>query len=185
MTSLAPHAASSDTVTAPERLVLDALPITVYTVDLEGRITLVNRAWSRFAQANGAPHLAEESAVVGTSIWSAMSDVASRQQIEHAMATLRAGRAQSVAWEFPCSSPDEARVFLMQVSAVRDGHAVTGFVFSTVDISPSHRSREVLIDTGIALARTISTERAVQEVASQLRRIAACDGIAIALAEAD
>src|ERR671927_1382294 len=180
MTSLAPHAAPSDApLGAHERLILDALPVTVYTVDLEGRITLVNRAWSRFAQANGAPQLAEESGVLGASIWSAMSDVASRQQIEHAMATLRAGRAQSVAWEFPCSSPEEERVFLMQVSAVRDGHAVTGFVFSTVDISPSHRSREVLIDTGMALARTISVERAVQEVASQLRRIAGCDGIAI------
>src|SRR5919202_3655051 len=187
MPSLAPHAAPSDATVggAHERLILDALPVTVYTVDLDGRITFVNRAGSRFAQANGAPHLAEESAVLGASIWSAMSDVASRQQIEHAMGTLRAGRAQSVAWEFPCSSPEEERIFLMQVSALRDGHAVTGFVFSTVDISASHRTRELLIDTGMALARTISVERAVQEVGSQLRRIAACEGIAIALADAD
>jgi signal transduction histidine kinase len=186
MTSLATTVAPSAAATAAlERLVLDAVPITVYAVDLDGRITLTNRAWSRFAQANGAPQLADEPAVLGTSIWSAMSDVASRQQIEHAMSTLRAGRAQSVTWEFPCSSPEEERVFLMQVSALREGHTVTGFVFSTVDITPSHRSREVLIDTGMALARTIAVERAVQEVASHLRRLPACDGIAIALADAD
>ena len=188
MTSLATTAAPS-TAAAPadslERLVLDAVPVTVYAVNLDGRITLINRAWSRFAQANGAPHLAEESAVLGAAIWDAIADVAPRQQIEHAMATLRSGRAQSVTWEFPCSSPDEDRVFVMQVSALRDGHAVTGFVFSTVDITPSHRSREVLIDTGMALARTISADRVVQEVASQLRRIAGCDGIAVALADVD
>ena len=186
MTSLAPTIApSAAPPVALERLVLDAVPVTVYAVDLDGRITLVNRAWSRFAQANGAPQLAEESAVLGTPIWSAISDVAPRQQVEHAMATLRSGRAQSVSWEFPCSSPDEERIFVMQVSAVREGHTVTGFAFSTVDITPSHRSREVLIDTGMALARTISVERVVQEVASQLRRIPGCDGIAIALADVD
>jgi signal transduction histidine kinase len=185
MTSLASTVAPSTATNALERLVLDAVPITIYAVDLDGRITLTNRAWSRFAQANGAPQLADEPSVIGTSIWNAMSDVASREPIEQAMAALRAGRAQSVTWEFPCSSPEEERVFLMQVSAVREGHAVTGFVFSTVDITPSHRSREVLIDTGMALARTIAADRVVQEVASQLRRIAGCDGIAIALADAD
>lgn len=185
MTSLATTAAPSATTAALERLVLDAVPVTVYAVDLDGRITLTNRAWSRFAQANDAPQLADEPSVLGMSIWNAMSDVTSRQQIEHAMAALRAGRAQSVAWEFPCNSPEEERIFLMQVSALREGHTVVGFVFATVDITPSHRSREVLIDTGMALARTISADRVVQEVASQLRRIATCDGIAIALADAD
>jgi signal transduction histidine kinase len=185
MMSLASTVAPSTATAALERLVLDAVPLTIYAVDPDGRITLTNRPWSRFAQANGAPQLADESSVIGTSIWNAMSDVTSREQIEHAMATLRTGRAQSVTWELPCSSPEEERVFLMQVSALREEHAVTGFVFSTVDITASHRTREVLIDTGMALARSISTDRVVEEVASQLRRIAACDGIAIALADAD
>lgn len=165
-----------------ERQILDALPITVYAVDLEGRVTFVNRAWSRFAAANGAPELAEESIACGTSIWSAMSEVATRTQVESAMALLRAGHASSLAWEFPCGSPDEERVFLMQISPLADGHAVTGFVFSTVDITPSHRSRELLIDTGMALAQTISVERVIQEVAQRLRR-AGCQGVAIALAD--
>lgn len=188
MTSVAPSLASSATAASPpalEQLVLDAVPVTVYAVDLDGRITLANRAPSRFAQANAASPLADESPVIGMSIWNAISDIASREQLEHAMATLRTGRAQSVSWEFPYSTPEEERVFLMQVSALREGHAVVGFVFSTTDITPSHRSREVLIDTGMTLARTISADRVVQEVGSQLRRIGACDGIAIALADAD
>jgi PAS domain S-box-containing protein len=163
--------------------VLDALPVTVWAVDLDGRITLANGAWARFARANGAPQWAEEKSVVGSSIWEAMSDLATREQIEHAMETLRAGRAPVVSWEFPCSSPGEERIFLMQVSPVHAKHAVSGFVFSTVDITASHRSREVLIDTGMALARTISVERALQEVAHQLQRAMACDGVAVALSD--
>jgi signal transduction histidine kinase len=69
----------------------------------------------------------------------------------------------------------------MQVSAMRDGHDVTGYVFSTVDITPSHRSREALIDTGIALSRTIVLDRVLREVTQQMRRAIPCDGLAIAI----
>jgi signal transduction histidine kinase len=73
----------------------------------------------------------------------------------------------------------------MQVSALRDGHDVTGFVFSTVDITPSHRSRQALIDTGIALSRIILLDRLLREAGQQLRRAVPCDGLAIALLDDD
>ncbi len=168
-----------------ERVVLDALPITIYTVDLDGRLTFMNRSWGRFAQANGAPQLCDEPTVIGSSIWDALTDGGTRSQMEQAMATLREGRATSLSWEFPCSSPTEERIFLMQVSPIVDAHAVTGYAFSTVDITPSHRSREVLIDTGMALARTISVDRVLHEVSQQLRNAMACDAVAIALADDD
>jgi signal transduction histidine kinase len=168
-----------------ERQVLDALPVTIYTTDLEGTITTTNASFSRFAQDNGAPQLADERRTRGVSIWSAISDVAAREQIERAMDLLRTGRAPTVVWEFPCNSPEEERIFLMQVSALRDGHDVTGFVFSTVDITPSHRSREALIDTGIALSRTIALDRVMREVGQQLRRAMPCDGVAIGLLDDD
>src|SRR3954465_2652149 len=152
-----------------ERQVLDALPITVYSVDLNGCVTYMNRTWSRFAQQNGAPHLGDDT-VLGTSIWDAIDDASVKEQVRTAMATLSEGRAASLSWEFPCSSPTEERIFLMQISAIGDSHSVTGYAFSTVDITPSHRSREVLIETGMALARAISTERVLQEVSQQLRR---------------
>jgi signal transduction histidine kinase len=126
-----------------ERQLLDALPITIYTVDLDGRITFTNRSWTRFAQSNGAPQLCDDGAVIGSSIWDAVTDATVRVQLEQAMATLREGRATSLSWEFPCSSPTETRVFLMQVSALADAAAVHGYAFSTVDITPSHQSREV------------------------------------------
>src|SRR5687767_5411631 len=170
-------------MTSLERQVLDALPMTIYTVDLDGRVTFMNRSWARFAQSTGAPHPGDEHAVIGASIWEAIADVATRDQVEQAMATLREGRAPSVTWEFSSDSPGDERIFLMHVSALGGGRAVTGFAFSAVDITPSHRWREALLDTGMALARTISVDRVVHEVAQQLRRAMACDAVAIALAD--
>jgi PAS domain S-box-containing protein len=168
-----------------ERQILDALPNTVYSVDLDGRLTSVNRSWSSFAQANGAPEIAAEDAVRGRAIWDAISNVASREQIERAMALLRTGRAPVVTWEFPRNSPGEERVFLMQVAPVRDGQAITGFVFATVNITASHRSREALIATGLALSRAISLERALHEAALQVRRTVPADALVIAVAAAE
>ncbi len=83
-----------------ERQVLDALPFTVYTADLEGRITYVNRSSARAAQGNGAPQPGDEEAAIGVPVWEAIANAATRDQIEQAMATVREGRAPSVAWEF-------------------------------------------------------------------------------------
>jgi len=168
-----------------ERRVLDALPFTVYAADLEGRITYVNRSSARVAQVNGAPQPGDEEMVIGAPVWDAIAGAAARDQIEQAMATVREGRAPSVAWEFPFGAPADERMFLMQVSAIGEGRAVTGFTFSTVDITPSHRWREALIDTGMALAHTTSVDRVFHEVAQQLRRALACDSVAIALADGE
>lgn len=165
------------------RHVLDALPMTVYTIDLEGRITSANRSWSQFASDNGAPALAPEASVCGQSLWSAVADPSYRVQLMDAMEKLRLGTAQRVSWEFPCSSPDEERVFLMQVTPLRDPEQrVTGYVFSTVDITPSHRSREALIDTGLALSRSIDLDRVYQEVGYQLQRAVGAESFAVLLA---
>ncbi len=75
------------------RQVLDALPMTVYTIDLEGRITSANRSWSQFASENGAPALAPETSVCGQSLWSAIEDPAYRAQLQDAMELLRLGKA--------------------------------------------------------------------------------------------
>jgi signal transduction histidine kinase len=222
----APHAAvvpaavmpAPDTPAVPPRpvyaqAVLDALPITVWTFDLDGRVTSINRSWARFAVDNGAPALADAAVVHGTSVWDAVaSDPASRLQLERAMALLTSGQAPVVRWEFPCSSPDEERVFLMQLTALRanatdgppaDGRyaagpadaatdptpmvdgPVTGFACSTVDITPSHRSREALIDTGLALSRTLDLERVYREVAQQVRRAVRGAAFCLALADED
>ncbi len=172
-------------MTVVERRILDALPFTIYAVDLEGRITHVNRSWGEFASGNGAPTLAPEASVRGLSVWDALPDRGAKAQVENAMEAIRTGRQAHARWEFPCSSPDEERVFLMQISALRDEDTLTGYVFSTTDITPSHQSREALIDTGIALSRTLDLDRVYIEVGQQARRATRAEAFALALADAE
>ncbi len=182
--SVFPPTGLSNVEDAPlSRRVLDALPLTIYSVDLEGRITAANRSWSRFAENNGAAELASEDQMIGCSIFSAMADDASREQIQRAMTLLRDERVPMVRWEFPCSSPEEERIFLMHISALRGPDGVDGYVFSTVDISASHRSREALIETGIALSHAIDVGRVYEEVSRQVRRAVPSTGVVIAVAD--
>lgn len=169
-----------------ERRILDALPFTIYVVDLEGRITHVNESWGQFACDNGAPLLAPEASMRGVSIWDTLPDRGATDQVKNAMAALTSGTAEHVRWEFPCSSPGEERVFLMQISPLRTAdRALDGYVFSTVDITPSHQSREALIDTGIALSRTLDLDRVFFEVGQQARRATRAQAFALALADAE
>lgn len=164
------------------RRVLDALPLTIYSVDLDGRITAANRAWSQFATSNGAAELAVEQQLLGQSIFAAVAEPGAREQLDHAMHLLRTQQVPVMRWEFPCSSPEEERIFLMHISALREADVVTGFVFSTVDISASHRSREALIDAGIALSHAIDVHQVHEEVSRQVRRVVPSTGVVIAVA---
>lgn len=174
---------AGDTPALARRL-LDALPLTIYSVDLDGRITAANHTWSQFAEQNGARELAPERDMIGSSIFEAIADDPSRDQIRRAMAVLQDPSVPAVTWEFPCSSPDEERIFLMNISALRTPEGVVdGFVFSTVDISASHRSREALIETGIALSHAIDVGRVYEEVSRQVRRAFPSEGVVIAVAD--
>ncbi len=151
-----------------ERAAIDALPFAIYTADLDGRITSANRP------------------VDAESIHEIVAATGDREHVSRAMALLRAGRVPIVSWEWstPVAEGDR-RVSVMHVTPLHDDatHAVTGYVFASVDVTPSHESREALIDTGIALSRTIDHERVYREVAAQLRR--AVGATAFCLAKAD
>jgi signal transduction histidine kinase len=166
-----------------ERQVLDALPITIYAADLDGRIIFHNRVRTPAVPANDALQRGEERAVLGTPIRDVITEPAAREQMEEAVAALREGRATSLSWEARSSAAGDERVLLMQVSVLTDGQAVTGYTFATMDITSSHRAREMVIDAGMALARTISVDGVLHEASQQLRRAMTCDAVAIALAE--
>jgi signal transduction histidine kinase len=166
-----------------ERHLLDALPFAVCTIDLEGRITSANRSSFHFANPNASSAMAGDETLVGASVWTAIEDPAARDQVERAVELLRTGRSQTVTWELSRDSAAEQRTFLMELSPLHDGHTVSGYVLSAVDITSSHRSRETLIDAGIALSRPIALDRAIQEVIQLARRVIPHDAIAVALAD--
>lgn len=183
------------------RQLLDALPVTVFTVDLDGIVSGGNRAWSQLTEEKetpaprpaprpagvptGTPALALESTVRGQSIFTVIDDPDYAARLRQAMNLLRTGKATQVSWEVPRHSPDDSRVFLLQIAPLRDQRHVTGFVFSAVDITSSHRSREALIDSGLALSRPIDLDRLLHEVAQQARRTVRGDAVAVLLARDD
>ena len=83
------------------------------------------------------------------------------------------------------ASPIDERTVLVQATPLRGTDAADRYLFSAVDISPSHRALQALIDTGISLSRTIALDRVFAEVGLQLRRALACDAFAIAVADDD
>ena len=168
----------------PAQQILDALPVAVCTVDPEARITSAAREWARFGAMNHATVVGGEAAV-GHSLWTQVADPGWREQVERAMSLLRANRAPVVRWESPLpSATDGERVYLMQVTGLRAAdHALGGFVVAAVDITESHRSREALIDTGIALSRTIALDRVYHEVGQQVRRAVPCEALAVAVVD--
>jgi signal transduction histidine kinase len=169
-------------MTAPlERQVLDAIPVMIYAVDLQGRITYLNRPWLRFAQQNGAPQLGDARAVVGASLWDSISDDAAKDQIRRAMTTLSEGRAPSLSWEVPVTTSTGERTFLVQLGAIGDAHAVTGYAFSTVDITAIRRAGELRVETSRDLALAVTIERVLTEASQLLLRTMLCDSVAIAL----
>ena len=169
----------------PAQQILDALPVAVCTVDADARITSAAREWARFGAMNGASAIGGEAAV-GHSLWTQVADPAWREQVERAMSLLRANRAAVARWESPLPSADGERIYLVQVTALRGAdHALSGFVVAVVDITESHRSREALIDTGIALSRTIALDRVYDEVGQQVRRAVPCEALAVAVADDD
>ena len=162
-----------------ERQLLDALPISIFAVDLDGQVTRVHQTNSRFDEATSATTPIEEQRAHG--VVSALRGPVSRDHIAHAMHVLRTGRAPLVRWE-AVDSGDDQHVYLAQMTAVHDdSHAVTGFVVSTVDITPLDREREAAVDSGVALALAQDLPHACQEAAHQLRRVLRADTVVIAL----
>ena len=164
-----------------EHALLDALPISVYGLDLGGHLTTVRQAAPRFGEDAGALTVTTGDGR-GTPIWDAMRDTMSRDQIEHAMRLLRTGRAPVVQWEIE-RGPDD-HVLLAQMTPLHDdARAVTGFVVCTVDITSRDHVREAVFDSGIALARTIETDEAYHEAAQQLRRTLRADVVIVAVSD--
>jgi len=168
-----------------ERQLLDALPISIYALDLDGHLTSVHQAAHRFSDDGGPVAAAIGDSSRGATIWDAMRGTMSRDQIEHGMQLLRTGRASVVRWEIE-RAPDDHRVSLAQMTPLHDeAHAVTGYVVCTVDITSLDRDREADVDAAITLARVIDVEAAYHEAAQQLRHVLRADIVVIAMSDDD
>jgi len=166
-----------------EHALLDAIPVSIYALDLDGHLTSVRQAAARFSEDAGAPAIAIGDASRGTPIWDATRGTMSRDQIEHGMQLLRTGRAPVVRWEVERGLDDD-HVFLAQMTALHDdSRAVTGFVVCTVDITSQDHAREAVADSGNALARAVDADEAYHEAAHRLRQTLRADVVIVAVSD--
>ena len=164
-----------------ERQLLDALPVSAYALDLDGRVVNVHQPAARFGIEipTAASH---GDAARDRPLWDVTAGVFSREQIERAMTMLRTGRAPIVRWEFALGATADRRVLLAQMTPLHDdAHAVTGFVVSATDVSSVHRVHEAATDASTSLARTIDLDRVYHEAAHHLREALRPDLIVIAI----
>jgi two-component system CheB/CheR fusion protein len=117
-----------------ERLqaVLDSLPEHVAVLDQEGQLSMVNRAWSRFAKAHGAR------ARVGDhypEAWSGSDGFAEgfEARLRDGVRDLLDNRADQFATVYPYQDDSGARWFALHAAPI--SHGAGGIVVSHVDIS--------------------------------------------------
>jgi len=140
---------------------INSLPHQVAVLDSQGRIMLVNAAWSQFASRNGGR---PDRVGVGANYLDhcGAEETPVRRQLQ---ATL-AGAQEGFSFEYPCHSPTESRWFLMTASPVLGG--IGGAVISHINITDRKRVEEemrlaasVFAHSGEGIVITDATERIV------------------------
>jgi len=158
-----------------DQQILDAVPLMIFATDLHGTVVRHNQP--------AAAHSAH--APVGAALYDVLGTTGEAEQCTRAFAALRDPAVPMVRWEFAAPGGDDERVMLVQVTRCMDDGVHVGFVATLSDVTESHRAREALISTGLALASSIDLARVYREVAHQLQRAVRCDAYVIAVADDD
>jgi len=127
------------------RAILSSLHAHIVVVDRDGKIIAVNETWQRFARANGAPTLAEQS--VGIDYLHVCrqagenGDISALEALAGLQSVLDGSRAEFVL-EYPCHSPTEQRWFDMHAVPLADDSG--SIVISHTSITERKRAEEAL-----------------------------------------
>lgn len=105
------------------RATLDGLSSHIAVLDAQGDILLVNAAWRRFAEENGARVAAVSEGVNYLHVCDAAAGrgVAEAGQVAAAIRSLLADARDVFTIEYPCHAPHAARWFVARVTAVAGG----------------------------------------------------------------
>src|SRR3954469_3966009 len=125
--------------------IIQALPAHMAVVDPDGRIILVNDAWTEFAASNGGH--AEPSVMVGANYLeicraAADADAHAAQALAGIEAVL-AGHVPQFSMEYPCHSDWERRWYMLTVSPLRLGTG-TGAVIAHLNVSIGKEAEQAL-----------------------------------------
>ncbi len=137
----------TEAVRQAERLqaIIDSLGPQIAVLDREGRIALVNRAWRRFAEENGAggsPSVDVGAEYLATCLAATGPDREAGGHVADGLRKVLDGRLTEFTFEYPCHSATEERWFKLQASPLPA--AMGGIVVSHVNITARHRAEQML-----------------------------------------
>jgi signal transduction histidine kinase len=158
---------------ASDHQILDAVALMVFATDLSGTVLVQNHPAAIQTAAS----------TVGRPLHEALDSSGQEEQCTRAFSALADPAIPLVRWEFAADGGE--RVMLVQVTRCLADGVHIGFVTTLSDVTESHRAREALISTGLALASSIDLPRVYREVAQQLYRAVRCDAFVIAVADDD
>mgnify|MGYP000467279288 CR=1 FL=1 len=158
---------------ARDQQILDAVPLMIFATDLAGTVLMQNHP--------ATIHNPRDT--IGKPLHHALGDADQAEQCTRAYAALADPTVPLVRWEF--APGNDERVMLLQITRCLEVGVHIGFVATLSDVTESHRAREALISTGLALASSIDLPRVYREVAQQLQRAVRCDAYIIAVADDD
>jgi PAS domain S-box-containing protein len=101
--------------------VIDAMPAHVAIVDPAGTIVAVNRAWRRFAEANGRAEIGPGWNYLGVCDRAAEAGDVNAAEAARLLRDVLASTAETVAHEYPCTGPGGRRWFRMRITPLQDG----------------------------------------------------------------
>ena len=172
---------------AEQRLqsIIDSIPVQLAVVDSAGTITATNRAWTEFAEKNGANghncgaglnYLAVTRPAAEDGDKSAAAAAAGLQRV------LQGGATQFTLVEYPCHSPDERRFFQMSVNAFEGGEgAVVGHFDISQRVLAERRSLERFVEVvNSSPDPKVFVKRQTMEVVRVNAAFHAFSGIAVA-----
>ncbi len=157
-----------------DQQILDAVPLMIFATDCAGMVVQQNHP---------ATHVVGNR--IGSPLHVALGEASDEEQCTRAFAALQQSDVPMVRWEFAAAADADERVMLVQVTRSLAHGAHSGFVATVSDVTESHRAREALISTGLALASSIDLARVYREVGHQLQRAVRCDAYIIAVADDD
>jgi PAS domain S-box-containing protein len=107
--------------------VIDSMPAHIAVLDTRGEITLVNKAWLRFAEENGSRAPLQDTGP-GVNYLTVCRNAAATEPdaaaIGSGVSEVLSGKTESFSLEYPCDSPNAERWFLVTVFPLIGGGAV-------------------------------------------------------------
>jgi signal transduction histidine kinase len=173
--------------------VLDALPAQVAVLDRQGRIIAVNRAWRRFAAANGGS--ADLGAGTGLDYVAACRSASGEEAdqgraVADGIIAVIEHRLESFSLEYPCHAPDRERWFLASVTPL--GDALSGAVVCHFDVTArkqaedrARQARECAAQAARVSAVGVLAASLIHELTQPLSAASFYSGTAVALFSRD